>query len=171
MKKSEITQKEIREWCTYNPITGIVRAKQNSKGVLAGERLGTLNNDGYLKTVYKGVQIQLHQLAFLYMEGFIPEIIDHRDRDRKNNAWDNLREATHEDNNRNRKLLPSNKTGVAGVKYRPKTDNYEVDIRTGKGNPRLYLGRYPTKLEAIIARYNAEIKHWGFSNINLEDWI
>lgn len=43
-----------------------------------------------------------HRLAFLYMTGSYPTFeVDHFDRNKSNNAFDNLKDVTHKDNMKN----------------------------------------------------------------------
>lgn len=55
---------------------------------------------------YFGLSKQLTHVIWYYMTGKFPkrgEIIDHMDRNPKNNKWKNLRKVTHLENVRNRK--------------------------------------------------------------------
>ena len=45
-----------------------------------------------------------HRLAFLYMKGYIPKLIDHKDRNGLNNKWNNLREANKSTNGADKSL-------------------------------------------------------------------
>ena len=61
----------------------------------------------------------------------------------------------------NKRLLPSNTTGVSGV-Y-PKDGRYAAQISVK--NKRIYLGTFKTIQEAKTARKDAEIKYWGWTKI------
>lgn len=56
-----------------------------------------------------------HQLAFVYMEGKAPEMVDHIDRDGTNNKWCNLQAASYEINNKNKSLHSNNTSGITGI--------------------------------------------------------
>jgi len=93
-----------------------------------------------------------HRLAFLYMEGvFPPNQVDHIDRNRKNNRWENLRTATNAENCRNR-------TGVIGVYENKKTGGWYASI--GVEGKSKYLGYFKTKEDALKARQDGENKYW-----------
>lgn len=61
-----------------------------------------------------------HRLAWLHVTGAWPKHeIDHRDTDGQNNRFNNLREATHAQNQCNKGVMRNNSCGVKGVSYRP----------------------------------------------------
>ena len=66
---------------TYNPDTGVVTSKRRRQPV---RKNGMIN----------GKQRRPYQIAFLLMEGYIPDSIDHRDGNRDNDKWYNIRAAT-----------------------------------------------------------------------------
>jgi hypothetical protein len=90
--------------------------------------------------------------------------IDHKNRIRNDNMFDNLRLATHMQNCTNRVLSIS---GVLGVAWYKPTKKWRVLIRTGK--KKAHIGYY-TKLEdAIAARHNAEVLHYGVISFKKEE--
>lgn len=74
---------------------------------------------------------------------------------------ENCRWTTMEMQAQNKRLLPSNKTGVAGVYL--KSGKYAAQISVhGK---RIHLGTFETIPEAAKARREAELKYWGWTKI------
>lgn len=74
---------------------------------------------------------------------------------------ENCRWTTLEIQAQNKRLLPSNKTGVAGVYL--KAGKYAAQISVqGK---RIHLGTFETIPEATKARREAELKYWGWTKI------
>ncbi|WP_422109091.1 HNH endonuclease [Xenorhabdus bovienii] len=55
------------------------------------------------------------RIAWLYVYGFMPKIIDHINRIRNGNRITNLRECDFSENARNRKIQTNNKSGINGV--------------------------------------------------------
>lgn len=127
------------------------------EGRYAG-RAGSLRPNGYrhicLKVDGKKKFYLEHRLCFYYMKGRWPTEIDHIDRDKANNAWSNLREVSRQENNRNK----SN-----GHNIRKSCQKWVAEIKM-KGVP-TYIGRFDTYQEALEARKQAEIQHWGYTNI------
>ena len=99
----KLTQEELKELLHYDPDTGVFTWKKGRQGrIKKGGIAGNEDQSGYCKIVVKGKRYGAHRLAFLYMEGYFPEHqVDHINRDRGDNRWVNLREATHTCNMRN----------------------------------------------------------------------
>lgn len=136
-----ISAKELHERLKYDPITGHFTwtlSPLNLAG-MRGKRAGNLKTStGYITIQVDGVQRQAHVWAWLYMTGSYPDSqIDHRDRNRANNAWDNLRLATHSENGQN--------IGFTGLSY-IKRDKYwavtlKVDGKAHHGGGSRCFGR------------------------------
>lgn len=111
-----ITQEYLRSIIDYDPGTGFFSAKTRlSKSVKIGARLGHSRKDGYVQIGVCGERFLAHQLAFLWMLGFMPDQVDHSDRDRSNNKWDNISPATYSENSSNTGVSRNNKLRVKGV--------------------------------------------------------
>lgn len=75
------------------------------------------------------------------------ELIDHIDGDGLNNRRANLRIATHQQNLANqRKQKRNTSSRFKGVAYYKRDKNWEAHIK--KDGKKIYLGRFPTELEA-----------------------
>lgn len=74
---------------------------------------------------------------------------------------ENCRWTTMEVQAQNKRLLQSNKTGVAGVYL--KDGKYAAQI--GVHGRKVYLGTFGTIAEAAKARREAELKYWGWTKI------
>lgn len=95
-----------------------------------------------------------HRLAYFWVHGeWPPNLMDHRDNNGLNNAWDNLRPATYSQNGFNTKVNSRNKSGVTGVTWDQVRGKWRYDLRhDGK---RVY-GHFHTREEAVAARLDAE---------------
>jgi hypothetical protein len=113
---------------------------------------GSKINTGYIRVVINGKQYLAHQIIYLYIRGYIPECIDHINRNPADNRICNLRDVPQRINVLNRtKLNKNNKTGYCGVSaYRDKFAAYIT-----KNGKRVRIGIYNTAEEASSA-YNVE---------------
>lgn len=112
-----------------------------------GKKAGALNNTGYLRTKYNKKKYLNHRIIFEMFNGYIPEFIDHIDRNRLNNKIENLRPATRSLNAFNRSYK-KNDNLPKGI-YRD-CNKFRVHI-CGK-----YIGLYNTLNEAINIRLKKE---------------
>jgi hypothetical protein len=99
-----LTQERLKECVNYDPETGIFTLKMHRHGTTrnVGDVLGSLTKAGYLETCVDQCRMTLHQMAFLYMTGSIPSgHIDHKNRDKADNRWSNLRAVTCAENQQN----------------------------------------------------------------------
>lgn len=96
-----------------------------------------------------------HRIAWLLVTGAWPaNDIDHKDGNRRNNCWNNLREATRQQNCENRPAHRNNKLGVRGVRFRARDGFYEPRIM--RDGVAVYLGIYKELELAVLARQHAE---------------
>lgn len=115
---AELTVDRLMRVLSYDPDTGIFRWRKGKQYVKEGSVAGTIQPSGYLAISIDGVSHRAHFLAWLYMKGYYPERqIDHRDLDKGNNRFNNLREATHQQNAANRKAQSNNTSGYKGVAW------------------------------------------------------
>jgi len=145
-----IAQERLKELFSYDPDTGIFRRLQSRGNRRQGDIAGSDNHDGYLTLWAEGRSYQCSRLAWLYMTGDWPSHeIDHIDGNRANNAWANLREATHAENCRNRRRRSDNKTGYPGISVTP---NGKYRVRVGIDGERVFLGDFDTLPKAVSVR-------------------
>lgn len=145
------TQEVLKTYYTYCPLTGVfTRILANGHNSKVGEVAGYYDN-GYLKISLCGRQYKGHRLAFLYMTGTMPEVIDHIDGNPSNNRWDNLREASVAENQYNAKVRKDNVTGVKGVSL--KAGNYYAQVHVGGTRKTKFftITKYASPTEALKA--------------------
>jgi hypothetical protein len=131
-----ITQEELKKLFTYCPETGVFTTNityQNHAKV-AGQSVGYINysrGKEYLNLRIKGIQYKIAVLAFLYMEGELPDtLIDHINGDSLDNRWCNLRKADPVTNAWNRKRIKTNSSGIKGLYIRE--DGIQIRIVANK---------------------------------------
>ncbi len=138
----------LRSALHYDAATGVFTWKVSRGPIKVGDVAGTPSVRGYLVIRVDYKLYTAHRLAWFYMTGKWPEHeVDHKDLDRANNAWDNLRPATHAQNQRNMSAQKNNKLGVKGVGLF--LGKYKAQIRY-KGK-QIHLGCYATLEEAKAA--------------------
>ena len=85
--------------------------------------------------------------------------VDHINHDRTNNHILNLRWATHTENSQNISIKSNNTSGTTGVSFYKKTQKWLAHIQADGRN--IHLGLFVRIEDAIVARQNAEIYHFG----------
>jgi len=153
-----VNQEELKELLHYNPGTGIFTWLVNRTGGVKAGDVPCYKSDGYIQISVNNKDYKAHRLAFFYMTGDWPkEQIDHKNHVRDDNRWVNLREATHQENQKNRTISKNNTSGVMGVCWNKKRKKWESNIWiNGKQK---HLGRFNDKFEAACSRKSAENKH------------
>jgi len=114
-----LTQDRLQELLMYNPETGeFVWRKRASNRVRVGDRAGRVDANGYRGIRIDGTLHYAHRLAQLYMTGVWPVCqVDHDNRVRDDNRWNNLKAVTRAENQQNLGLAPTNTSGYRGVSY------------------------------------------------------
>lgn len=164
MKKHDLTVSMVSSYVSYNPDTGIFTRKRSGGKSKSGGIAGKITSYGYRQIRINGTAFLASHLAFLIMEGFIPEVVDHINRDRLDDRWINLREATSQQNSCNRKLFSNNSSGERGVNWHKASSKWQVSIRV-KGKLHHY-GLFVNKCDAVKkARELRESFHGDFSGI------
>jgi hypothetical protein len=141
---SELTQQRLKELLNYDPATGVFTWLVGGHGVKVGDVAGADNGSGYIRFSVDGKRgRKAHRLAWLYMTGEWPVgAVDHRDLDKANNAWANLREATNSQNQANK--TGRNSTGFKGV-YK---DHNRFKAMISVNGKQIHLGNRSTPEEA-----------------------
>ena len=158
---TELTQARLKKLLHYEPETGVftwkVRPSLKSRR-RAGDVAGCRWNKPPRRVIgIDGTNYLAYRLAFLFMTGEFPLLgVDHKDTDPSNDAWDNLREASDEINQQNRRR-PSkkNRCGLLGVSK--KRNGYCAQISIDK--KQTYIGTFDTPELAHAAYVAAKRIH------------
>jgi len=157
-----LTQAQVKEMFEYREDGKLIRKNAcMGNGNYAGRAVGNYGakNLGtracrYISTKIHGKSWQVHRLIFLYHHGYIPDQIDHINRDCVDNRIENLRPANASLNAINRKLFSNSTSGVRGVswhKYQKKWFVY-VDVNKIRKNIGYFKDLELAELVAIEAR-------------------
>jgi len=143
-----ISQSELQKLFKYNKETGdFIRKVKTAIATSVGEKAGYKNKQGYVQMRIQGKTYQAHALAWLYMFGEIPTLIDHIDGNRSNNAITNLRIADRSINGFNREKKSESSSVFKGVLWSKRLQKWFVQIKVdGKQK---YCGSYSSIEEAI----------------------
>lgn len=142
---------DMRSYLSYDVNTGVFTYTRKKGKMGAGKIAGTTNKQGHIEINFNQKKYQAHRVAWLFCNGRWPDgIIDHINRDPKDNRISNLRESTDSDNMHNRdKAHPINKTGLIGASFRKKTGKWVSQIRV---NYKIFhIGVFDTPEEAHMA--------------------
>jgi len=152
-----ISQTELKEILTYDELSGIFYWKVcRGSRISVGKPAGSLDRQGYWIIKLHNKQYKAHRLAWLYKNGRIDDSleIDHKNRIRSDNRFDNIRLVDKSLNQQNRSLQENNTSGIKGVSFNKKCNKWYAYITlNGK---RTYLGLFINKEDAVRARVKAE---------------
>ena len=149
-----LTQKLVQEKLNYDELTGILTRKG-----ISSRKVGTIDNHGYIRLFVNNKRYRAHRVIFLYVNGFLPEYIDHIDGDRLNNKIENLRACTISNNQQNKKINSNNKSGIKGVSWHKATNKWRASL-TFDGMCR-HIGVFKRIEDAENAVRECRIKNHG----------
>lgn len=163
-KNSPLTQEFLRSLLHYDPETGVFRWMVDRIGrggkIPAGTEAGMCAADGYRYIGIGQERYAAKDVAWLYMTGEWPAaVVDHKNRQRGDDRWGNLRAASWVQNCQNKSLRSDNASGVAGVSFDKARGKWMARIKVG--DKYLMLGRFATIDDAIAERRRAEQEHFG----------
>lgn len=119
--KKVLTASRLKEVLHYDPKSGIFtripRTAQKKPNRVAGHITVSQSGKAYIRITVDGVRHYAHRLAFLYMQGFVPEQVDHDNGDGCDNRWRNLIASNPLKNARNQRQHSTNTSGVTGVSW------------------------------------------------------
>jgi hypothetical protein len=127
MAKADLTAERLREILHYDKDTGSftwahdVRCGHRNEQLKyrKGSSAGYVNKQGYLMICIEQRSYRAHRLAWHHVTGEWPtSLLDHKNEQKADNKWDNLRLADKSLNSLNRRKPPANNTsGYKGVTF------------------------------------------------------
>lgn len=127
---------------------------------LVGQEAGYVGTGNYRVVMINEQNYAVHRIIWKMINGSDPlEEIDHKNNDRLDNKWSNLREATHSQNNHN---VPVKKHSVSGIKgIRCIKGRWYATIR--KDYKQYHIGVFDDVNSAIMAHADAAKRLYGSS--------
>ena len=162
------TPEILRQLLDYNPETGLLFWKIRPRNYFSGSRaeaefkrwngryankqaFTTLDSSGYYQGHIFGRAYLAHIIIWAIQTGEWPTFpVDHKDTNRTNNKYVNLRPSSTSLNAKNRRKDPRNKSGVTGVNwYKPSNKWRAQAVINGKNT---HLGLFTNLADAAEAR-------------------
>lgn len=157
IKTSSLTAERLRAILSYDPATGVlVWLVGNCRGKAAG----SISGSGYIHVTINYVKYLAHRLAWLHATGVMPEgDLDHRNLNKVDNRFSNLRECNPSLNQANTTITIRNTSGRKGVSWCRKGAKWQAGIKY-KGK-QYHLGLFSDLVEAAAAYVSAAREHFG----------
>lgn len=132
----------LRQSIRYDPRTGrFCWLKRVSQSAKEGDEAGYDTIFGYRGIRFKGKQYRAHRLAWFLVHGEFPaQEVDHINGDRKDNRLCNLRLATRQQQQFNRKTPRNNTSGVKGVCWDKQANKWRAAI--ARGGKSYFVGHF-----------------------------
>ena len=162
LPKQPLTQDLVRKLFNYNKRLGKLYYLMPTHNHNVGDVAGYRHSGGYISISIGNTEHLAHRIIWLYVKGYLPDMVDHIDHVRTNNAWANLREVNNTDNSKNTSISSNSTTKVNGVSFMKTKNKYRAYIMVNR--KQISLGLYTNLEDAIEARRKADIKYGFHSN-------
>lgn len=156
-----LTVEEVREMFSYDPADGVLRWRlDRSPKARAGAPVGCIHRSGYLVTLIRRKNYQVHRLIWAFVYGcWPPEHVDHVNGVRSDNRLQNIRACSPSENGRNKGRQVNNTTGFKGVSFCSREGRYQTTCRVN--GRKKWIGYFDTPEEASIAYEAFAKRHHG----------
>ena len=155
--KVEITKELLHQKYSYCPIDiarPLVHRNRGSGKTKRGDPVGTLvqsyyrvNVDGRSISLHRAVWLYKHPGCYKYSE--VPPLLDHINRNKQDNRYENLRPVSRTFNNFNVRKREDSSSNYRGVSWNKRSEKWTAQIKVG-GKHR-YLGIFPGTPEGEVA--------------------
>ena len=156
MRKREFNIAQAKNILEYDPTTGLLRWKNQTRKKFTDWFPGYEKANGYQEIVVCGVKVLVHRLAWAFVYNEHPaSLIDHINGNRADNRIANLRSVTDLENNQNiAKPTKASKTGVRGVHFSSRINRWIAQITVNRKCN--HLGSFKSLEEAKEAYMKAK---------------
>lgn len=164
----ELTQVYLKEIFTYSDGFLFWKIRMANR-IKTGDKAGYLHEKrgGFRRVIRINKKLYYSsRLIFLWHNGIMPLIVDHKDLNTQNDKIENLRSATNSENQRNKKSSINSTSKYLGVNFHKTKWRAAININ---GKP-IHLGLFIKEIDAAKAYNTAAIKHHKeFANLNVVD--
>jgi len=157
-----LESKEVFDYLSYDPDTGIFTWVKPRKGVKKSKIAGRKDQNGYITICFNGTHHLAHRLAWFYTYGVFPDSnIDHKNKDRSDNRIENLRLATVSQNGGNQKHQTGRSSKYKGVSWHKRDKVWRCNFKSR------HVGTFLTE-ELAAEAYNERAKEFygEFASLN-----
>ena len=144
MNEEGLSLDKLKSLLTYSRATGEFTWKVSRGSVMRGDRAGSLDRAGYIDICIDRLYYRASRLAWFYCKGVWPSFeIDHKNGQRADNRFRNLRDVTTTVNQQNiRKAHADSWSGFLGVHWMPRKQRWQARISVD--GRRIFLGYFKT---------------------------
>lgn len=150
-----LTQEYLQSIFDYKD--GHLYWKKSKQKTPKGKKLGSIHHSGYIYTHLNKKHLAVHRLIFLYHHGYLPNFIDHINRNKSDNRIENLRPATKQQNSFNVSASKANKSGFKGVHWHIRDKKWQVYLSVDGKNK--HFGCY---FDIEVAKFVAETMRYKY---------
>lgn len=160
----------LRELLDYDPVTGMLTWKVSKGKCRAGDKAGSLIRNrgcgrpgtGYEQVRIDGRKFASHRIAWTIVTGeWPPDELDHINRIKDDNSFENLRLASRVDNKYNTPALKMTMSGFKGVSWHKPNRKWRARIGSGTRGKALFLGQFTSRKDAFAAYCTAATRLHG----------
>lgn len=163
----ELTQDYVNALFNYRDGFLYWKTKPKHGKVKIGDLAGCLNEilNRFVITINRKRYLT-SRLIFLYHKGYLPEIVDHQDRNKQNDKIGNLRDANRTQNMTNRASAKNSSSQYLGVCWHKQRKKWMATISIERKNK--HLGLFESEEMAALTYNNWAITiHGEFANLNI----
>lgn len=154
----QFTQQDLLNFFQYDPVTGDLTHRLDTRRCKAGSPATYKHSQGYLNVTIGGKEYLAHRVIWFMQTGIWPDQVDHENHVRDDNRWSNLKAVSGKQNQQNMGKKVSNSSGVNGVRILP---SGRFCAYTMVNRKQISLGTFDTLYEAEQARLSAD-RYYGF---------
>lgn len=163
----ELTQELVKSLFNYHKDGYLIRKKSISYNAEINCRAGNLSKsiNRYVVSIM-GNRYLVSRIIFLWHNGYLPQIVDHENRNKLDDKIGNLRAASRGENNKNCSSCKGSTSKYLGVSLFKRDMSWHAQISINY--KQTHLGYFKTQELAALAYNRAAVMHHKeFANLNI----